>query len=172
MRASQSRTLRSPSSNECQKSRSAASRQSKRGARGQWHTEAGRHEFIRGGVRRECLTSNRPENTSERCSPQGDPVRRRADSPPPAVRRVCSIVRHLGSPPLGIGVMPQKIHRGAALRWSIARELRVEAGTYFKKRGSSNDSFRLSIQYTVRPNRADRMEIAFALPCFFSSRAT
>ena len=44
--------------------------------------------------------------------------------------------------------------------------------SYFKKRASSNDSLRLSIQYTVRPNRAERIEMAFALPCFFSSLAT
>ncbi len=43
---------------------------------------------------------------------------------------------------------------------------------YFKMRGSSNDSFRLSIQYSVRPSRAERIEIALALPCFFSSLAT
>ena len=42
----------------------------------------------------------------------------------------------------------------------------------FQKSVPSKASFLLSIQYTVRPIRAERMEIAFALPCFFSILAT
>ena len=42
----------------------------------------------------------------------------------------------------------------------------------FQKSVSSNAAFLLSIQYTVRPRRAERIEIAFALPCLCSILAT
>jgi hypothetical protein len=43
---------------------------------------------------------------------------------------------------------------------------------YFRNLVSSNASFRLSISQAVRAIRAARIEIALALPCCFSKRAT
>ena len=43
---------------------------------------------------------------------------------------------------------------------------------YFRNLVASNASLRLSISQAVRAIRAARIEIALALPCCFSSRAT